>query len=277
MMFNTKKINNKIVKPIPVTSIDKEKIKGYDLFPNIYANIFICAKKKSGKTSLIAKIIRECIDKDTRVFVFCPTHNKDESYKKIKMMLDKKEVRNFFFDSIVDEEGVDNLNLVIEELTKEPDQSDEEEETENEGVNLEELIINYDDPNKIRVKIKKKKPSKIAQKVLIIFDDISTELKNRNVAKLLKTNRHFKSKVIISSQYLHDVEPGSRRQIDYWILFGGHDENKLELIHQNASLSQDFNTFKNIYDFATTKKYDFLYVDTNNNEYRRNFNEKIIL
>jgi len=276
MMFNTKKINNKVVRPIPVNSIDPSKIKGYDLFPNIYANIFICAKKKSGKTSAIAKILRECIDKETRVFVFCPTHNKDESYKKIKMMLDFKEVRNFFFDSIVDEEGVDNLNLIIEELLKESDESEDEEEEEQE-IDLNELVVNYDDPNEIRVKVKKKKPGKIAQKIIVIFDDISTELKNKNIPKLLKTNRHFRSKVIISSQYLHDVEPGSRRQFDYWILFGGHDESKLEMVHNNASLSQDFESFKKIYDFATSKKYDFLYIDANQNEYRRNFNEKIIL
>lgn len=276
-IFKTQKINEKVVRPIQVKKIDPKKIKGYDLFPNVYGNIFICAKKKSGKTSTVAKILKECIDKDTRVFVFCPTHNKDESYKKIKKNLEEKEIRNHFFESIVDEDHVDNLDMLIEELLKEENESDEE-SSSSEEEEEEDMVCDFScDKKDIVVKIKKRKPLKLAQKIIFLFDDVSTELKNKNIPRLLKMNRHLKCKVIVSSQYPNDVEPGSRKQFDYWILFGGHDEAKIETIHADSGVSHDFETFKKLYKQATEKKFNFLYVDTNQNIYRKNFNEKFIL
>ena len=54
---------------------------------------------------------------------------------------------------------------------------------------------------------------------MIIFDDLSDEIRNsRDVAALLKNGRHF-AKVIISSQYLKDLRPEARTNIDYFILF----------------------------------------------------------
>ena len=35
--------------------------------------------------------------------------------------------------------------------------------------------------------------------------DLSTELKSRSLLALLKKNRHYRSKLIISSQWLHDL------------------------------------------------------------------------
>lgn len=273
-MFKLQKINDKKVKPVQVTKIDPNKIKGYDLFPEIYANIFLCAKKKSGKTSVIHTILKECIDKETRVFVFCATHNKDESYKHIKKMLENKKVRNIFYDSIVDEDNVNNLDLIIKELRKESEFEDED-IVDEKGEEIQSKIIDVDNEGNIKIK-NKKKPSKLSPKIVFVFDDISDELKNKYVPKLLKTNRHFKSKVIVSSQYPLDTHPGSRKQFDYWILFKGHEDAKLETIYQNASLPIDFELFKKMYHKATSEKYNFLYIDCVQNEYRSNFDKKII-
>lgn len=276
-MINVRTINDKKVRPIPVKKVEIDKIKGYDLFPEIYSNIFLCAKKKSGKTSVINKILKECIDKETRLFVFCATHNKDQSYLAIKKMLKKKEIRNAFFDSIIDEDGVNNLELIIEELKKEVPEGSENEESSEEESEIEEKVCMFDEGENLKFKIKKKKPRKISPKVVFVFDDMSDQLKDRNVPKLLKTNRHFKSKVIVSSQYPYDIEPGSRTQFDYWILFKGHEDAKLEAIHKNAGLPIDFELFKRLYHIATAGNYNFLYIDTVKNQYRRNFDEEIII
>ena len=272
-MISITRINDKKVNPIKVPKIENDKIKGFDLFPEIYANIFLCAKKKSGKTSVINKILKECIDKETRLFVFCATHNKDQSYIEIKKMLKKREIRNVFFDAIIDEDGVNNLDLIIEELKKEePEKETDDETTDDE---IEDKICLFDDGKDIKIKITKRKPRKISPKIVFVFDDMSDQLKDRNVPKLLKTNRHFKSKVIVSSQYPYDIEPGSRTQFDYWILFKGHEDAKLEAIHKNAGLPIDFDFFKRLYHGATAGNYNFLYIDTLQNKYRRNFNEEI--
>ena len=48
-MIRIKKIS-KVVTPIDVPTVDPDKIKGYDLIPDLYCAIFLCAKKKSGKS-----------------------------------------------------------------------------------------------------------------------------------------------------------------------------------------------------------------------------------
>ena len=50
MVVNKRKINNETVKPIQVPIVDPDKIKGYDLFPELYSNIFLLAKKKKKVT-----------------------------------------------------------------------------------------------------------------------------------------------------------------------------------------------------------------------------------
>ncbi len=120
-----------------------------------------------------------------------------------------------------------------------------------------------------------KKPRKLAPEVIFVFDDMASQLKDPNVTQLLKTNRHYKSKVIISSQYLKDMLPEARRQIDYWIMFGGIPEEKLETIREDADLAVSQPEFSAIYHFATREKYNFLYIDATNGTFRRNFNTSI--
>ena len=62
-----KKINDIAVKPIIQRKLPKELILGYDYFPTLYSNIYICSKRKSGKTTLIYNILKHCTDKKTNV------------------------------------------------------------------------------------------------------------------------------------------------------------------------------------------------------------------
>ena len=78
---------------------------------------------------------------------------------------------------------------------------------------------------------KSKKAKFLAPEYMIIFDDLSSELKSRSLLSLLKFNRHFKAKLIISSQWLHDLLPESRKQIDLFLIFKGFsDTNWLRFI-----------------------------------------------
>ena len=90
--MKVKEINEFVVKPIPVKKLDKNDIVGGELFEEIYSNIFICAKKKSGKSTVIYNIIKKCTDKNTvGVIVFCSTYTKDGNWKAIKEYLDEKD------------------------------------------------------------------------------------------------------------------------------------------------------------------------------------------
>ena len=88
----------------------------------------------------------------------------------------------------------------------------------------------------------------------------------------LSKHRHFLTKVIVSSQYPNDLLPEARNNIDFWILFAGHNDEKLLTIFRNCDLKITFDLFKALYEDATKKKYNFLYVNKPRNEFRKNFN-----
>jgi hypothetical protein len=110
---------------------------------------------------------------------------------------------------------------------------------------------------------------------MFIFDDISSQLKNPAVARLLKQHRHSGSSVIISSQYLHDIRPESTLQIDYFFAFRSFSIEKLEYIHKVLDLSIEFEKFWDMYKYATEQMYNFLYMNVRTEEFRQNFSKKI--
>ncbi len=106
---------------------------------------------------------------------------------------------------------------------------------------------------------------------------MSTELRDKSISTLIKMHRHFKTKIICSSQYVNDLNKDARKNIDIWILFGGHSLDKLEEVYQNAGLNISFDTFLDLYVDATSQKYSFLYIDKNKSEFRKSFNMKYFL
>jgi Ni2+-binding GTPase involved in maturation of urease and hydrogenase len=88
-----KKINNVEVKGIPLLNAkDDRPAKGANLFPFVFGNIFVVAPTNSGKTSLIYKVMKECIDSRTTVIVFSSTINNDKSWETIKKYLKLKTI-----------------------------------------------------------------------------------------------------------------------------------------------------------------------------------------
>ena len=264
MSFEVKKLNNEVVGAIPLKEPkDTRPVKGFKLFPEMNANIFLCAKKKSGKTSTIYKILQKCCGKNTKIIVFCSMLYKDKSWATIKDWVEERGLVFIGHESIKDEDGVDQLELLIKELQAKT----EDDEPAEKGI--------FDSDSEDEEPKKKSKYQ--SPEYIFILDDLSTELKSNSIPRLLKVNRHFLSKTIISSQWLNDLHPMSRKQQDYLILFRGHPEKKLEEIHRDANISIPIEQFWQVYKFATEKPFSFLYVDCTTGEFRRNFNELIEL
>ncbi len=292
-----KQINQQYVTAIPIPDEDKRPIKGYDICEEVYANIFLCAKKKSGKTSALFKIMKECSNKSTVLIVFCSTAYKDKNWIQIRKYFKKKKMDIRVYTSIY-EDGEDQLSNLIEDLKA--DAKDEEDAKEaKEDEEPEEELDRCDDilkrltnmhlcsigrghevPEEEREDHKKKKKKKdkyLAPEYIIIFDDLSSELQSRSLLSLMKFNRHFKSKLIISSQWLHDLLPESRKQLDLFLIFKGFPEDKMKLIYKDCDSGIPFDTFYDIYKKATKRPHSFMYIDTRADEFRRNFDCKFIL
>ena len=279
-----KQINNQYVKAIPIPDEDKRPIKGYDICEEVYANIFLCARKKSGKTSALFKIMKECSVKKTIIIVFCSTCYKDNNWIQIRKYFEKKKMDIRVYTSIY-ENGEDQLSNLIENLKKEAQDKEEEDNNSDESIDNCDEILNFLTNNvKNKSESKEHKNDKKERKCkyqapeyMIIFDDLSSELKSRSLLSLLKFNRHFKSKLIISSQWLHDLLPESRKQIDLFLIFKGFSEDKIALFYKDCDSSIPFQNFYQIYKKATQKPYSFLYIDSRSDSFRSNFNQQFFI
>lgn len=272
-MINTKTINKIEVEPLHTSSYNVRNLLGKEYFDIHPYNLFISAKKKSGKTSLIYNIIKNTTDKNTKFFLFVSTHNVDKSWGAIKDFLGKRGNVVEVFDSILDGKN-NNLNIIMDALAGGVD----------EGIpdNVEDFGIKLSfDRTPIPVvrkrKKKKKKRDKICCEYLFIFDDISNELRNSAVASFMKKHRHFGASCIISSQYVKDLTPSAVSQIDYFITFKNFSEEKLLYIHKLLDLSVDWDDFFKMYQFAVSDPYSFLYCNVRTEEFRKMFNQRLEL
>src|SRR5690606_28743818 len=184
----------------------------------------------------------------------------------------------------IDEDGQDQLANFVEDLKRE---AKEEEQRANRS---EDEMYDIDKCDDILARLgsgqasreekeepeKKPRRSKYqAPEYIIVFDDLSSELKSGSLLSLLKFNRHFKSKLIISSQWLHDLLlPESRKQIDLFLIFKGFPDDKVALIYKDCDSGVPFDTFLRIYKKATKKPHSFMYVDTRSDQFRCNFDKQ---
>ena len=276
-MFKEKSINSLKVVPVQsgVGKWDKSNCKGYDVTPNgPYFNMFICARKKSGKSSLINLITKKCTDKRTVIWVFCSTYNLDPTWKEIISSLEKKGNLVNCFDSLFD--GKKNtLDEIIDEINK----GDEI----NENVDIVEpkvtgSLIKFEPfPSEIK-KEREYVPKKTACENLFIFDDMpAVFLRNPSLARLLKTHRHSKSSCIISSQWMTDLQPQSILQLDYFVGFKSLSQEKMEKIYKLLDLSIDFEKFWEIYKHCTIEAYSFMYLSIRDEKFRSKLNKEIEL
>ena len=112
---------------------------------------------------------------------------------------------------------------------------------------------------------------------IVIFDDLSTELKDKAVPYFMKQNRHFKALCILSSQYLFDLAKDGRNQIDYILMFPNLPTEKVESIQRELDLNISKKKFYDVYMRPTIERYNFLFVNVRNGTYRKNFNTQITL
>lgn len=293
-MIRKKQINDIEVKKVNLPKIDVTKVKGYDMIPELFANIYLLARKKQGKTTILYNIIKNCVDKNTKVYFFVSTIDLDPTYTEILKYLDKHKIEYETFQSLKEEsieetqkevirtgkkgkksDVVDNLKNVIDEMKLHILlEREEEKKTDKESEEEEPKILNFvENENEMSFIIKKRKPKKISPRHLLIFDDISDEMRNNKYLQaLMKKNRHFKSKIVISTQHFYDVNPDIRKMFDIWLLFRDHDDEILQEVYKACSINISFEKFKELYHDATKEPFNFLFVDKNKCQYRQNFN-----
>jgi hypothetical protein len=268
-MIKENTLNNISIKPlVNANALDESKVKGGKMFPDPYNVTYLCARRKSGKTSVIAEILKKTSDKKTTFWLFVPTSRVDESWKTIIQLLEERGNTVNVFDSIM--EGKTNL---LDEIVADLSVGEEPPKKKDEPVKAPVKIM-FDIPESEKKKYEYK-PKKLAAQHIFVFDDISQELKNPALLALLKKSRHLKAAVYVSSQYLLDLNPAALKQLSYFLCFRSMTRDKLEHIHKMLDLSIDIEKFYDIYDYATKEDYCFLYIDMKNQTFRKNFSKEL--
>ena len=119
------------------------------------------------------------------------------------------------------------------------------------------------------VERKERKPKRLSPEYVFIFDDLGNDLRHASITQLFKTSRHYKAKVIVSSQYIHDLSNSCIKNLDYTLIFKSFNREKLLTLYEALDLSIEFETFE--------KLHNVLYVDSRENLYRKIFNRAYIL
>ena len=194
--MQTKQINDIQNKPVIHLALEPTEILGYNYFSNLYSNIYICSKRKSGKTTIIYNILKLCVSKRTNVVFFCTTIHRDSTYKKILEMLEKKKVNVVSYDHFIDgKEKI--LNSILVELNESLEAEEEvkirkpewfTEEITYEISSSEEMQIQIETPCSSPVKIEQVEETMISAKILAQAEDL------RKLMLLQDTIKRFSKK-----------------------------------------------------------------------------------
>lgn len=241
-MIKLKKINNIEKGEVPLeVEIKKLTRPTNELFNVQFPNIALFGKKEAGKTVNIGKILDVIVTPNTMIIVFAATIYTADMWQYLTKKWGKRMVK---MDAIIEYKKGKAIN------------------------HLEALIERLESPHN-----KKKYEN---TEFVVVFDDISDELRDKYIRVFLKKNRHLKCTTIISSQSVKDIEPKAISQLNYILLFRGIPDADLEHIAEYTRLSLPIHMFHKMYEVATAEPYNFLLYDVTDEKFRRNFNQEIV-
>ena len=247
------KLNNLEVEPV-INKNFKDKI---SIHENLINNApfflsLIIGRKGSGKTSLLYSLLKlMCVRKKTKVIIISSTYNLDYTMIEIIRKLEKNNIELETYDNIYDE----NKKNILENIT-------------------EDIKLNIDN-----WKEELKKSKKLYSKIIIVIDDLAEVLKNNILQKLVFKMRHFMISIILITQHYKSLSVGIRNNANILFLYSDLSDNVLEAIYdeQINSYKLPYKDFLNYYLQITEKKYNFMMLNYNDKDIRKNLNYKLII
>jgi hypothetical protein len=255
------------IQPIKTSGVkeDKRPVKGAELLPELYASVVCAAPTSGGKTTVIGHVLKHCIDERTKVIVFCSTWDLDVGWRGIKQDLERREIEVAHFDSVVDDQKHDVLKTVVDQVGAEMSSSKPRAKKRKQGV-LQFLLEDEDEEEDEPDKHKDRVPEHC-----FILDDLTVhELQHNSVVNLLKKSRHYKAKVIVSTQAIIHLVKSAWAQLSELCLFGGFAEDYLRLLYKRIPTHVPYSAFELAYNEVTSEKHRFLTIYLRTGEWRVN-------
>jgi len=283
------KINNFRIKPVAVGSGKSKSFKGDDVFKRQYFNIALLSKTASGKTTVIKNLIDKFKTKNTLFLIFASTINLDATWAEIlKTLPEDSYVAEPHFidgkDDLLDQWMRENNNFDETDDSEEPDTPPPPQPMISNPLHMAPNCgFSFSKPPQQSNQLGTKTPGDKTKKTknncewIIIFDDLSSDMRHKSVSTLLKKSRHYRAKVIISSQSLSDITPSAHSQLYALCLFRGISDDTLHSIYKRYEMFLPFEEFAKIYHEITQEPYKFLTLLPVDQEIRKNLDQKIIL
>ena len=279
--MNIQKVSDFKIKGINVgQDFTPKNTPNYDIFPYPYANNCIIGMTTAGKSNTLFNIADKIARKGMTVFLFSSTINHDPLMKKMIDMLKSKKVDVFAKTNFIDDDtGVNWIDIIIEVLNRRA------EKTEKEDFKTVVTQDNFGNETIKEIPIKKpkkNKPEKKRPKIMLIIDDLSDMCCHPSIYKWASRQRQYHACSFYSIHNVVSLRPNALRMMHNCFILPNQSYDKIDEIALKLGLcfKQDCKKssyLKKIYELATPGKYDFLYINRPKQEYRRNFDEKIII
>lgn len=268
------------IKPVRRRQGGKQKpVKGKELVPDQFARMFLGAGSGSGKSTVINHLLKHTVDRRATVVIFSSTVDIDNVWKNSVNYLKKKKIPVFTFPHII-EEGVNMLECFLETIEEKHREPIEPNEPGKDDTPPKPLFCLFEEEIKEEQEDKPRKTRKINYKTrvpeyLLILDDISKEmLRSSSIYNLYKKARHYKTRVMVSSQGVLDVKPELWANFTDVYLWKGFSKTHMKIIHDRLPvMSMEFEDFYDLYLRITSEQYAFMNISVSDGKIRKKFSK----
>jgi hypothetical protein len=250
--------------------------------PRFFFNMLLVAQKHSGKTFLLAKLIKnyqktKIVDNEgnihkVRVILFAPTAFSESNKIYETLNVDPNDIHVNYSDdqllNVLDE--IKQENNEIKEYKKKLELLEKFKKVKNihELTDEEILDLHMFKFNKEHIE----KPKYEFERInFLIFDDIigtnngAFRKSGSALQNLIIKNRHHFTNVILTTQYIKSINPIIRENIDIWCLYKSQNKKSLvDKIYELVSGVVSEEHFIELFEYATEKPYSAFVIDNLN-------------
>ena len=267
-----------VVKPVPVPSQYKHPLPANDVLPTHEFTMGLIAPKGAGKTTTICNLLNFYRNYFHTILIFSPTIDSDEKWdwvKEQKLLIENKPLKAWIKKMSRqqdDEEQVvqgRKIDTALEGLVnREEDFSPIIPEEHYHNDYNEETFMNImeEQMNLIRLLKKYKQPKYLANRILVVFDDlVGSSLfsgKRSSYFKGVNTrHRHYSSSFIMVSQGYKEIPKTIRTNWTCLIVFEIGNEKEVEVIYEEWPMGLKRDDWMELYQYATKGDHSFLYIN----------------
>lgn len=117
--------------------------------------------------------------------------------------------------------------------------------------------------------------SDMGENSLIVFDDVTSSLKDRSVQKLLSqiiaNRRHLKCSVLLAVQWYNSIPLNLRKQINVMIMFAPKNFKEVRNVAEEMTKYEP-DEFKRVVDYCFDERYNWMLINRDDNTIHKNWN-----